>query len=170
VATTTQRQVPMDQNKSLREHLVKLLRGTGEAHVEFDDVVKAMPFELQGQIPNGAQHSPWQELEHIRIAQWDIFEYGMNPRHESPEFPEGYWPKNPQPPDQSAWEKSCKAFHDDQDKFIEYISDPATDLYRVIVGSEGKTILRQAIVAADHNTYHLGQLVLLRRILGAWQR
>ncbi len=158
----------MDHIKSLRQHLIKVLEGS-EAHAEFDDAVKDMPFALQGNIPKGAEHSPWQELEHLRIAQWDIFEFAIDPKHKSPKFPDGYWPHNPAPPDEEAWAKSAQAFHADRQRFAKVLADESTDLFAKIPHGEGQTILRQALTAADHNAYHLGQLVLLRRLLGAWK-
>jgi hypothetical protein len=158
----------VDHDKSLRQHLVKLLEG-GDAHAGFDDVVKDMPPKAMGQVPTGAQHSPWQELEHLRIAQWDILEYAVNAKHKSPKWPEEYWPKSPEPPDAKAWDKCAKAFRDDQQRFIKLLNDGSTDLFAKIPHGEGQTILRQALVAADHNAYHVGQIVLLRRLLGAWK-
>jgi hypothetical protein len=117
----------------------------------------------------GAEHSPWQELEHLRIAQWDIFEFAVNPKHKSPKFPEGYWPEKPAPPDEKAWAKSARAFVSDRKRFAKVLADESTDLFTKIPHGDGQTILRQALTAADHNAYHLGQLVLLRRLLGAWK-
>jgi uncharacterized damage-inducible protein DinB len=159
----------MDQNKSLRQHLSKQLDGN-EAHASFDDAVKDMPFAQQGIRPTGAEHSPWEELEHLRIAQWDIFEFAMDPKHQSPEFPKGYWPGSPQPPNEKAWEKSVQAFQADREKFKKYLNDDSTDLFAKIPHGDGQTVLRQAIVAVAHNSYHLGQLILLRRLLGVWDK
>ena len=159
----------MDQTKSLRQHLIKQL-DNNEAHVSFDDAVKDMPAALRGAKPNGVEHSPWQELEHLRIAQWDIFEFAMNPKHKSPEFPAGYWPGSVQPPHEKAWEKSVESFRADQEKFKKFLNDESTDLFAKIPHGDGQTVLRQAIVAVDHNGYHIGQIVLLRRLLGAWDR
>jgi hypothetical protein len=159
----------MDQIKSLRQHLVKQLDGN-EAHASFDDAVKDMPFDQQGIRPKGAEHSPWEELEHLRIAQWDIFEFAMNSKHQSPKFPAGYWPSSPKPPNEKAWDKSVKAFQSDREKFKKYLTAESTDLFAKIPHGDGQTVLRQAIVTVDHNGYHIGQLILLRRLLGAWGR
>jgi hypothetical protein len=158
----------MDQNKSLRQHLVKMLDG-GEAHATFDDAVKDMPRELQGIRPKGAEHSAWEELDHLRIAQWDIFEFATDPKHKSPKFPEGYWPKSPEPPNDAAWDKSVKQVHADVAKFQKVLLQESTDLFAKIPHGDGQTILRQALVAADHKAYHIGQLILVRRLLGAWK-
>lgn len=158
----------MDHNKSLRQHLIKVLEGS-EAHAEFEAAAADMPFALQGKIPKGAEHSPWQELEHLRIAQWDIFEFAVDPKHKSPKFPAGYWPGQPEPPNEKAWAKSAQAFHADRQRFAKVLADESADLFAKIPHGDGQTILRQALVAVDHNAYHLGQLVLLRRLLGAWK-
>jgi hypothetical protein len=154
-------------DRSLRQHVVNLLRG-GSAHATFDAIVADLPAAAQGSKPAGAPHTPWQLLEHLRIAQWDILEFSRNPRHVSPRFPEGYWPASAGPPDAQAWENSLKAFHDDLKQMIELVTRPANDLFARIPHGDGQTILREAILVADHNAYHLGQLVLLRRLLGAW--
>jgi DinB superfamily len=159
----------MDQNKSLRQLLVKQLDGN-EAHASFDDAVKGMPAAQQGTRPKGVEHSPWEELEHLRIAQWDIFEFAMNPKHQSPEFPAGYWPSSPKPPNEKAWEKSVNSFQSDREKFKKFLSDESTDLFAKIPHGDGQTVLRQAVVAIDHNGYHIGQLILLRRLLGVWDK
>ncbi len=159
----------MDQTKSLRQHLVKQLEGN-EAHAGFEDAVKDMPLAQQGMRPAGAEHSPWEELEHLRIAQWDIFEFAMDPKHKSPQFPKGYWPSSQKPPNEKVWEESVKAFLADREKFKNFLNDDSTDLFAKIPGGEGQTVLRQAIVAVDHNGYHIGQLILLRRLLGVWDK
>lgn len=158
----------MDQNKALRRQLIKLLEES-EAHAGFDDAVKDMPFEAQGKIPKGAEHSPWQLLEHLRIAQWDILQFAIDPKHKSPEFPKGYWPRKPEPPDAKAWKKSSEAFRADLKGFRELLSNDSNDLFAKIPHGEGQTLLRQALLAADHNAYHLGQLIQARRLLGAWK-
>jgi DinB superfamily len=157
----------MDTDKSLRKHLIKMLEG-GDAHATFDDAVADLRPALQGKIPKGGEHSPWQLLEHLRIAQWDILEFAINPKHKSPKWPEGYWPKAA-PPDEKAWNQSVKAFHSDMKRFTKLLADDSTDLFAKIPHGDGQTILRQALLAADHNAYHLGQLVLVRRLLGAWK-
>jgi hypothetical protein len=107
-------------------------------------------------------------MEHVRIAQWDILEFSRDAKHVSPGFPEGYWPKTPLPPDDAAWEKSVQAFQHDLQEMIKLVKSPKIDLCAAIPHGDGQTILRQALLLADHNAYHLGQLVDLRRALGAW--
>lgn len=158
----------MKNDKALREHLSRLLKG-GDAHADFEAAVKDMPASAQGRKPQGAEHSPWEELEHIRIAQWDILEFCRNPKHVSPEFPSGYWPTTAIPPDAKAWDKSVATVRKETRDFIELVSSESTDLFAKIPHGDGQTVLREALVAADHTSYHLGQLVLLRRLLGAWK-
>ena len=158
----------MATDKSLREHVVNLLKG-GSAHVSFDNAIKDLPADFRGKRPKGAEHSPWELLEHTRIALWDILEFTRNPKHVSPEFPAGYWPASPAPPDAKAWDKSVNAFRADLKALADLVADERTDLLAPLVHGDGQTVLREALVAADHNAYHLGELVLLRRLLGAWQ-
>ena len=158
----------MKKQRSLQEHLVELLKG-GQAHVDFESTVKNWPANLQGKKPEGAAHSAWEVLEHMRIAQRDILEFAINPQHKSPKWPEGYWPKIAAPPDEKAWNKSVQAFRSDMKRFTKLLADDSTDLFAKIPHRDGQTILRQALLAADHNAYHLGQFVLVRRLLGAWK-
>jgi hypothetical protein len=158
----------MKTQKSLPNHLVELLKG-GQAHTDFESVVKDWPPDLQGVVPKGAEHSAWQLLEHMRIAQWDILEFTRNPKHVSPKFPEGYWPKSPTPPDKQAWNKSRAAFEADLNAMIKLVQNKSTDLLAPLPHGDGQTVLREALLVADHTAYHLGALVLLRRILGAWK-
>lgn len=154
-------------DKKLREHLVKLLEG-GEAHADLQHAFSELPEAQRGVKPAGAPHSPWQLLEHLRIAQWDILEFSWNPKHVSPQFPEGYWPVSEEPPGAEAWDKSVATVQRDLAAMKKLIGNPKTDLFAPIAHGDGQTILREALVLADHNAYHLGQAVLLRRLLGAW--
>ena len=157
----------MSHDTALRQQLVDLMT-RGNAHATFDDAVKDIPAAIQGQRAHGAPHSPWQLLEHMRIAQWDILEFSRSAKHQSPKWPEGYWPPASAPPDEKAWEKSVRAFRHDLNAMCELVSDPATDLYARIPHGDGQTILREALLVADHNAYHVGQLILVRKLLGAW--
>jgi len=152
---------------ALREHLVKLLT-LAQAHATFDQAVKGLPAELRGKAPQGAEHTPWQLLEHLRIAQWDILEFSRDPKHESPKWPEGYWPQEKAPADEKAWDRSVRAFKRDLKAMCDLVRDEQTDLFAKIPHGDGQTILREAMLVADHNAYHVGQLVLTRRLLGAW--
>jgi len=157
-----------DRDASLREHLINLLTGS-HAHADFEAAIRNFPAELRGKRPDGADHSPWQLVEHLRIAQWDILEFSRDAKHVSPDWPGGYWPANPEPPDEKAWDKSVRAFRKDLKTFCALISDPATDLYAKIPHGDGQTILREALLIADHNAYHVGQIVLVRKMLGQWK-
>jgi hypothetical protein len=152
---------------ALREHVLNLLR-EGHAHATFEQAVKGLPVELQGKVPKGTEHSPWQLLEHLRIAQLDILEFSRDAKHESPKWPEGYWPKEKAPADDKAWDKSVRAFKKDLKEMCALVEDPKTDLFAKIPHGDGQTILREALLTADHNAYHVGQLVLVRKMLGAW--
>ena len=157
----------MDHVKSLRKHLLDLLEGGG-AHLNFDDAVRDVPVDIRGKRPKGASHSPWEVLEHLRIAQWDILEFSRNPKHVSPEFPTGYWPAAPAPPDEKAWDQSVEAFRAGLRAMAALVADESTDLFAQLPHGDGQTILREALLVADHNAYHLGQLVVVRRLLGCW--
>ena len=156
------------KQKSLSEHLVELLAG-GHAHVDFESAVKDWPADLQGKKPEGAAHTPWEVLEHMRIAQWDILEFTRNSKHVSPEFPAGYWPKTQAPPDNKAWNKTLAAFRSDLKAMIKIAQSKSTDFFTPLRHDDGQTVLREVLLVADHNAYHLGELLLLRRQLGAWK-
>jgi hypothetical protein len=159
--------MPTPNDKALRQHLISLLKG-GNAHVDFAGAVKDLPAGVRGTRPEGAEHSPWEVLEHMRIAQWDILEFSRNPHHQSPEFPKGYWPGTSAPPDKADWNKSVLAFRKDLKAMCDLVADGSTDLFAKIPHGDGQTILREALLVADHNAYHLGEFILLRRLLGAW--
>jgi len=158
----------MKSTQSLREHVLYLLRGGG-AHVDFNRAIADVPLALRGVRPAGLPHSPWRPLEHMRIAQWDILEFCRNAKHVSPKFPDGYWPRGDAPPDAAAWERSIQAFRADLAAMEALVADPAADLFARIPHGDGQTLLREALLVADHNAYHLGQLVVVRRLLGAWE-
>jgi hypothetical protein len=157
----------MNTQEALRNHLLYLLRGGG-AHLDFEKAIADLPAALRGGKPAGQPHTPWRLVEHMRIAQWDILEFCRNPKHVSPKFPEGYWPRGDTPGDEAAWDCSIAAFRADLRAMQALVADLATDLFAAIPHGDGQTILREALLVADHNAYHLGQLVLLRRLLGAW--
>jgi len=151
---------------ALRDHLVKLLEG-GHAHATFEAAIRGLPASLRARAPRGLPYSPWQVLEHLRIAQWDILEFSRDRGHQSPAWPEGYWPRETKP-SEAAWRKSVGAFRRDLKAMQALVADPATDLFAPIPWGDGQTVLREALLAADHNAYHLGELVVVRRLLGAW--
>lgn len=155
-------------DRALREHVLYLLRGGG-AHLNFDAAIADLPEELRGAKPDGVPHTPWRLLEHMRICQWDILEFSRNPDHVSPDFPDGYWPDSVAPPSAAAWDDSVRSFRGDLQAMQDLVADPNTDLFAPIPHGDGQTILREALLVADHNAYHLGQLVVVRRSLGAWR-
>jgi DinB superfamily len=157
-----------DPHGSIRDHLVELLEG-GHAHVPFEDAIADWPPQLRGTKPPGQPFTPWRLLEHIRIAQWDIVAFTKSAKHVSPEWPSGYWPASDAPTDAAAWDKSVAQVGRDRRAMQRLVRDPGTDLFARIPHGTGQTVLREALVLADHNSYHLGQLVLLRRLLGAWK-
>jgi len=157
-----------DRELSLRKHLLELLKG-GSAHAKFDDVIKNLPAKLRGARPAKFPHSPWMLLEHMRLAQWDILEFSRNAKHVSPPWPSGYWPKTEGPPNAAAWNKSVQQFRRDLQAMQKLVGNPKTDLFARIPWGDGQTILREALLVADHNAYHLGQMLDVRRMLGAWK-
>lgn len=156
-----------DSDKALRDHVLYLLRGGG-AHLDFDAAVAELPAELRGAKPAGIPYTPWQLLEHMRIAQWDILEFCRNPEHISPPWPEGYWPRSDGPPNLQAWDRTIDVMRKDLTAMQDLVADLAVDLLAPIPHGQGQTILREALLLADHHAYHLGQLVVVRRALGAW--
>jgi hypothetical protein len=158
----------MDSIQSLRKELDRLLAGKG-AHADFDAAVADFPAKLRGVRPPGAAHSAWETLEHLRIAQWDMLEFSRDPKHVSPAWPAEYWPKSQEPESAAAWEKSVKAFQHDLAAMRKLVSDPKADLFTPFPHGEGQTLVREAMQMADHNAYHVGELIFLRRVLGAWK-
>jgi DinB superfamily len=156
-------------DKVLREHVLCLLKGGG-AHAKLEDVIKDIPPKLRGEKPSGVPHSPWMLLEHMRLAQWDILEFSRNRQHKSPDWPSGYWPESEAPPSAAAWDASVKNLRADLKAMQDLVANPKIDLLAKIPWGEGQTILREALLVADHHAYHLGQLVDVRRLLGAWHR
>lgn len=156
------------EDRALREHVVYLLRGGG-AHVDFDHAIRGLPARLRGKRAAGIPFTPWQLLEHLRLAQWDILEFSRDPRHVSPTRMEDYWPKTDAPPSAAAWNLSVRTFRRELAVMCALVSRRSTDLFARIPHGDGQTILREALLVADHNAYHLGQLVLVRRALGAWE-
>jgi hypothetical protein len=153
---------------SLRKHLVDLLAG-GNAHAKFEDAVKGLPPKLRGAKPAKFPHSPWMLLEHLRLGQWDILEFSRDAKHVSPDWPSGYWPKTGTPPTPAAWNKSVAQFQRDLKALQKLVANPKTDLFARIPWGNGQTILREVLLVADHNAYHIAQLVDVRRMLGAWK-
>ena len=154
-------------DSSLRQHLVELLKG-GSAHADFNSAIADWPEELRGKHAAKFPHTAWQLLEHMRIAQADILDFSHNAEYKELAFPDDYWPGQHKPSNGDAWDESVSAFRRDLKKMQDLVSDPKIDLYARIPWGSGQTVLREVLLVADHNAYHLGQLVALRRALGAW--
>lgn len=153
-----------NHDQALREQLIHTMRGD-QSHIEFDAAIEDFPIQLAGVKLDGAPHTAWQLLEHMRLALHDLLEFSRNPDHKSPDWPEGYWPKTEAPSDNQAWEASVAAFREHAQAMEDLISDPRQDLFKPIEGGTGQTLLREALVAGAHNSYHLGQLVFLKKEL-----
>lgn len=156
----------------LRQQLKALLDG-GQAHATFDQAVKGMPFELQGTVPPGLPYSAWQLLEHIRIAQRDILDFSRNHdgSYRERKWPDDYWPGSPEPPNEDAWQNSVAEIRKDREAFERFLdSVDDKNLVKPFAWGNGQNLLREAFLIADHEAYHVGELVLLRRLLGAWKK
>ena len=145
-----------------------MLDGT-QAHASFDQVIADFPAKFRGETPKGLPHSAWMLLEHTRLAQWDILDFSRNPNYEQLKWPDDYWPRTAAPPSETAWEKSVQGFRDDLNAMKALVNDSKTDLFAKIPWGEGQTVLREAMLVADHNSHHLGQLIDVRRLLGIWK-
>ena len=169
--TPAKSQGAKDEQTSLCEQLVALLQ-KGQAHATFDEAIKGFPADLRGTVPPNLPYSAWQLLEHLRIAQRDILDFSAPPTggYHPIEWPDGYWPKSPQPPSAHAWDESIAAIHRDLKTFIALIEKPSSDLYKPFRWGDGQNLLREALLIADHNAYHLGELIVLRRLLGVWHK
>ena len=158
-----------DSQAMLRAHVLKLLR-SGSAHADFERALKDLPVTQRGAKPAGAPYTIWQLVEHLRIAQLDILQFSRDANHKSPKWPDEYWPKMQSPPNEAAWDVSVEHCRRDMEDFEDMIADSANDLLRPIEDApEGQTLLREALLLADHNSYHIGQIVLMRKLLEQWE-
>jgi hypothetical protein len=153
---------------AIRTHVLELLHMKG-AHADFAKATAGLPAELRGTRPAGAPHSPWELVEHLRLAQFDILEFVRNPKYKEPRWPDDYWPSSPGPRDEEEWQESLDCFYQNAAELEALVADPRCDLFAQIPHGSGQTLLREALLVADHNAYHLGQLILVRRLLGAWE-
>ncbi len=156
----------MNDNESvfLRKIVADAMRGH-QSHIDFDSAVKDFPPEIRGSKPSGAPHTAWQLLEHMRLAQRDILDFSRDPKHESPKWPEGYWPNSEAPPDAKAWDHSVESFRNDARELDKLVHDGRQDLFKPFEHGDGQTLLREALLVATHNSYHLGQLMFLKKML-----
>jgi hypothetical protein len=156
----------MEQDKALREHLLYLLGGGG-AHIDFEGVAKDFPVEAINRRIEHLPYTAWAVLEHMRIAQRDIMEFSRNSKHVSPKWPEGYWPSTDSSANAARWNESIEGFRADLKQMKELVADPDVDLFSAIAHGDGQTVLREALLVADHNAYHLGVLATMKRMLQA---
>jgi hypothetical protein len=156
-------------NRKVVKNLVSLLE-KGNAHVSLNDALKGIPFSLLGEKPLNLPYSVWQLAEHIRIAQWDILEFSRNPKHVSPKWPDEYWPKEQAPKSETAWQKCISAIEQDRNSFIELVKNAGDALDKSFDHGNGQSLLTEALVLADHNSYHTGELIIIRRLLNAWDK
>jgi uncharacterized damage-inducible protein DinB len=157
----------MSRDTRLRQHLINLMTAR-QAHVTLDDALRDLPAELRGERPEGMPYSPWELVEHLRVAQHDILDFCRNPEYEQPSWPDDYWPDAPAPDSEEAWTESVAQIRRDLESMCGLVRNPDLDLYAEIPHGNGQTYLREAMLVADHNAYHVGQLVAVRRLLGAW--
>ena len=169
--TAVEKSKQTDEQAPLREQLIALLRG-GHAHATFDQAVKDFPAEHRGTVPPNLPYSAWQLLEHLRITQRDILNFSAPPTggYQHIAWPDDYWPKEPQPSSAHAWDHSIATIRTDLEHFEALIQNPKSDLYKPFRWGDGQNLLREALLIADHTAYHLGELVVLRRLLGAWPK
>ena len=151
----------------LRKQLITLLT-SNQAHKSFDEAIKDLPIELRGVKPDKVPYSIWQLVDHIRVVQWDILEFSRDASHQSPPWPKGYWPTETAPADEAAWQKTLNQIRQDRDAFVTLLTDPDRDLYAPFAQGEGQNLLREALLIADHTAYHVGEIILIRRLLDAW--
>jgi len=160
-----------DAQAPLRQQLLTLLLG-GEAHATFDDAIKDFPAELYGKVPPGLPYSAWQLLEHMRITQRDILNFSAPPTggYHPIQWPDAYWPKSPVPPTAQSWDRTVSVIRKDREQFEALIQRPGADLFKPFLWGDGQNLLREALLIADHTAYHLGELIVLRRLLGIWNK
>jgi hypothetical protein len=154
-------------DKVIKKQLITLLNG-GDAHATLEDALHGLPLKLRGVKPDGLPYSIWQLVDHIRIAQWDILKFSTNPDHQSPKWPDEYWPKNAAPEDEDEWSAAVDLIASDKAKFIELLEDENLNIFEPFQTENGQTLLREALLIADHTSYHVGQIILIRRLLNDW--
>jgi len=156
-----------DIDTTTREQLIKLLKG-GNAHATIKDALHNLPAKLRGVVPDGLPYSIWMLVDHIRITQWDILKFSTNPDHQSPKWPEGYWPKHSEPKDEEEWDNAIEQIESDRAKFIDLLENQEISLFEPFLNEPNINLLREALLIADHTSYHIGQIVVIRRLLGNW--
>ena len=155
-------------DREFREHLARVLAWE-EAHASYDSAVADLPEPLRGRVPEGLPYSPWQLVEHLRITQHDLLDFCRNPQYRELEWPAAYWPNEPAPPSPKAWDESVRRYREDREALHALVRDPDLDLTARIPHGTGQTCLREILLAIDHAAYHVGELIVVRRLLGAWK-
>ena len=159
-------------NTTNSKELIKQLRDLvlkGNAHATTDNAVENVPLEIRGMVPDGLPYSIWQIMEHIRITQWDILDFSRNPDYKEIEWPAEYWPKEKEPKDDAAWNGSIKQIKKDRQDFVALLEQDDVDLYTPFPWGSGQNLLREALLIGDHNSYHTGEIIVIRRLLGNWK-
>ncbi|MBB5344133.1 DinB family protein [Tunturibacter empetritectus] len=171
IGKTSDKKQTSDEQAPLRKQLIALLHG-GQAHATFDEVINDFPASLRGTVLPNLPYSAWQILDHLRITQRDILNFSAPPTggYHGLKWPDEYWPKSPQPPTTNSWDQCIATIRSDAEHFHSLIEDPNSDLYKPFRWGDGQNLLREALLVADHNAYHLGELLVIRRLLGAWPR
>jgi hypothetical protein len=164
---TQSNQPTTDTAAAVREQLIALLTGSN-AHQSFEDAIKELPSELRGVKPDKLPYSIWQLVDHIRIAQWDILEFSRDAGHQSPPWPSGYWSEEVAPANEAAWQQALEQIRQDRDAFVGLLHDPERNLYAPFKHGNGQNLLREALLVADHTAYHVGEIIIIRRLLDAW--
>jgi hypothetical protein len=160
--------MPTNERNTIVSELITLIN-QGNAHVSLEETVKDIPANLRTVVPDNLPYSIWSLVEHIRITQWDIVEFCLSPQHESPNWPAGYWPENTETVDDSKWEETLVQIENDRQRFFDLLQDQNTDLYTPLAHGDGQNIFREALLIADHTSYHLGEVLVLRRLLNCWK-
>lgn len=157
-----------ERKQILIDNLIDLLR-KGNAHASFDKAVANVSLEVAGAKPDKIPYSIWQLVEHIRIAQHDILEFSKGPDYKSPKWPDDYWPEEITPKNVAAWKASLDQIKSDREEFISMLRDHDNDIYKIFRHGTGQTLLKEGLVLADHNSYHTGEIIIIRRLLGDWK-
>ena len=159
----------INNNEDLLNHLIDLLN-KGNAHVSLDEALSNIRFGLLGELPNNVPYTLYQLAQHIKIAQWDILEFSRNESYVSPEWPKGYWPEERTPTSKTDWDDCVEQIKTDRQSFIDLLKKNTENLYTPFSYGDGQTLLKEALVLADHNAYHTGEIVIVRRLLNDWKR
>lgn len=158
-----------NHNQELFEHLENLLT-KGNAHATIDDALDKVSFDLVGKKPGNLPYSIFQLAEHIRIAQWDILEFSGNEQHVSPKWPDGYWPDDAEPKSKADWDSCIRQIKSDRKEFVSLLANNQENLFKPFPHGDGQTLLREALLLADHNSYHTGEIIVVRKLLGDWKK